>query len=338
MRYGMPYQGSKNAIAEEIIGFLPKGDRLCDLFGGGGAISDCALMSCKYKRVLYNEFNPQVAKAFKLCSSGKLNIKDSPEYFNWYSREDFFRLKDSDQIIALCFSFGNGQRKYAYAKEIEPYKKACHMAIVFDDWVEMEYLCPEVVDEAKKALHGIENIYTRRRAFGPAIVRQLKKLNNIELVKGNPLYSSCHVKKDTKTRKKDVIRDLQSLQSLQSLESLQRLERLQSMERLEITIGSYENYQYQEGDVVYCDIPYQNTNAEYGNGFNHKQFYDWASSRPYEVYISSYQIDDDRFTEVWNAEKIISISSGSDKKGIERIYCNKADVKKRLMPVQGELF
>ena len=203
------------------------------------------------------------------------------------------------------------------------------MAIVFDDWVEMEYLCPEVVDEAKKALHGIENIYTRRRAFGPAIVRQLKKLNNIELVKGNPLYSSCLVKKDTKTRKKDVIRDLQSL------ESLQRLERLQSMERLEITIGSYENYQYQEGDVVYCDIPYQNTNAEYGNGFNHKQFYDWASSRPYEVYISSYQIDDDRFTEVWNAEKIISICS---RKGIERIYCNKADVKKRLMPVQGELF
>lgn len=35
MTYGMPYQGSKNAIAEDIIDFLPSGKRLVDLFGGG---------------------------------------------------------------------------------------------------------------------------------------------------------------------------------------------------------------------------------------------------------------------------------------------------------------
>ena len=35
-RYGLPYQGSKNQIAEELLSFLPPGNRFVDLFGGGG--------------------------------------------------------------------------------------------------------------------------------------------------------------------------------------------------------------------------------------------------------------------------------------------------------------
>uniref|UniRef100_UPI00387041B0 ParB N-terminal domain-containing protein n=1 Tax=Ruminococcus sp. TaxID=41978 RepID=UPI00387041B0 len=36
--YGVPYQGNKSRIADIIISLLPEGDRLVDLFGGGGAI------------------------------------------------------------------------------------------------------------------------------------------------------------------------------------------------------------------------------------------------------------------------------------------------------------
>ena len=39
MRYGLPYKGSKNAIAEWIVSYLPKADVFCDLFFGGGAIT-----------------------------------------------------------------------------------------------------------------------------------------------------------------------------------------------------------------------------------------------------------------------------------------------------------
>ena len=35
--YGLPYQGNKSRIADIIIHILPKGNRLVDLFGGGGA-------------------------------------------------------------------------------------------------------------------------------------------------------------------------------------------------------------------------------------------------------------------------------------------------------------
>ena len=48
MRYGMPYKGSKNAIAEKIINALPEAENFYDLFGGGGAIAHCAALSGKY--------------------------------------------------------------------------------------------------------------------------------------------------------------------------------------------------------------------------------------------------------------------------------------------------
>ena len=35
MRYGLPYKGSKNQIAEWIIQNLPKADTFVDLFAGG---------------------------------------------------------------------------------------------------------------------------------------------------------------------------------------------------------------------------------------------------------------------------------------------------------------
>ena len=34
--YGVPYQGNKSRIADIIISLLPEGERLVDLFGGGG--------------------------------------------------------------------------------------------------------------------------------------------------------------------------------------------------------------------------------------------------------------------------------------------------------------
>ena len=42
----------------------------------------------------------------------------------WISREDFFKLKDTDAYVRLCWSFGNNCRGYLYNEDIEPYKKA----------------------------------------------------------------------------------------------------------------------------------------------------------------------------------------------------------------------
>ena len=35
MRYGLPYKGSKNSIAEKIVDYLPEAQNFYDLFAGG---------------------------------------------------------------------------------------------------------------------------------------------------------------------------------------------------------------------------------------------------------------------------------------------------------------
>lgn len=64
------------------------------------------------------------------------------------------------------------------------------------------------------------------------------------------------------------------------------------LDRITVTSLDYREYQYQDGDVVYCDIPYELTkhgNKEmYGEEFDHQAFWEWAESRPFDVYVSSH--------------------------------------------------
>ena len=344
MKYGLPYKGGKGLIAEKIFSELPWGKRFVDLFGGGGAMSHYAMLSLKYDSVLYNELNPDVCQLFDWAIHGKFKGET-----RWISREDFFRLKDTDPYVRNCWSFGNDNRTYCYGRTIEPYKKACHYAVVLDEWTEFERLCPEVVDAAKAALDGLTDTHERRIAFGPAIVKELKRLGDWETVEGNPLYLSCHKKPATGDatvagRLKDLqnlqrlqsLERLESLQSLESLESLERLQSLQSLERLQrlesleslerkltITNGSYEEYVYKEGDVVYCDPPYEGTSdySEHGAGsFDSQRFYDWALSQPYTIYISSYELPP-AFTLIKEIPKISSL--GNNHTITERLYTNR---------------
>lgn len=57
-KYGLPYMGSKSAIADKIIAVLPAGERFIDLFGGGGAMTHAAALSGKYSEVIYSDADP----------------------------------------------------------------------------------------------------------------------------------------------------------------------------------------------------------------------------------------------------------------------------------------
>lgn len=69
--YGVPYMGSKNAIAETIVNALPPADTLVDLFAGGCAITHCAILSGKYKQVIANDIAPFGPRLFKDAVDGK---------------------------------------------------------------------------------------------------------------------------------------------------------------------------------------------------------------------------------------------------------------------------
>ena len=129
MKYGLPYKGSKNKLAERIVRFLPKRDNLVDLFCGGCAVSHAALLMGKYKHIHINDLNWMCPTLFLDALSGKYN-----DDTRWISREDFFRLRDTDPYVAVVWSFGNNMRDYLYSQEIEPLKRAIHYAIFFSDY------------------------------------------------------------------------------------------------------------------------------------------------------------------------------------------------------------
>jgi DNA adenine methylase len=71
------------------------------------------------------------------------------------------------------------------------------------------------------------------------------------------------------------------------------LEELESLERLESSYGSYADVDILPSSTVYCDIPYVGT-VKYKSGeFDHRDFYQWALSREFPVFVSEYQMPDD---------------------------------------------
>lgn len=274
-KYGLPYQGSKSAIAEKIINFLPAGKRFVDLFGGGAAMSDCAAKSGKYETVFYNEINPLLCDLVKKAIAGFYNYSVfKPEFI---SREQFHLLKSIDGYVKYIWSFGNDGRSYLFSEELESKKRSLHNFVVFgikDDFIKTYF------DDIEKFVAAMD-IHTRRR--------QLRRYMRIKM----------------------------------AVRPHQELERLQQLERLQINNGSYLDYPYKDGDVVYCDPPYQGA-KDYGTEFDHKQFYDWVASRPYQVFFSSYQITDDRFKIIWQTTKQSLMNSGSGQFTVtEFLYTNK---------------
>ena len=99
--YGIPYMGSKDKIADSLMKVLPSGKRFVDLFGGGFAMSECAIRSGKYQKILFNDLNPLIVNLVLDAIKGKYNFKN----FNpvWISREDFEREREREMVILNTF-------------------------------------------------------------------------------------------------------------------------------------------------------------------------------------------------------------------------------------------
>ena len=188
MTYGVPYQGSKNRIAKDIVELLPDGNRLVDLFAGGCAITHAAILSGKYEKFLCNDPYPHGSNLFKNALNGEYS---KPEYLRWVSREEFFAKKETDDFVKLCYSFGNCGTTYMYNKKRELLKKGFHYAVVFDDWTYLEQYAKEnnwregLLDELKKSVEGIELVNERRLNFSRVVHKNeeigiMNRLQNLE--------------------------------------------------------------------------------------------------------------------------------------------------------------
>ena len=118
------------------------------------------------------------------------------------------------------------------------------------------------------------------------------------------------------------------LQSLESLESLERLQSLDIADKLSISNSCYKDFELPKADecVIYCDIPYRNTNKYHHDGkkldFNHDEFYDWCREKAkqgYKIYISEYQTPTD-FKVVFELEHLSILSAKRPNKVVEKLF------------------
>ena len=163
--YGLPYTGSKSRIAHWVIDNLPRGRVLIDAFAGGCAITHRALLSQKWQTIIANDINGKYPQLFADAVRGKYRDEK-----RWISREDFKRLKQQDAFFACCWSFSNNLNSYVYSKDIEPYKRALHYAIVLDDFAPMQELMPnERSNIRSRQAEGIAQARARGVQFGRPI-------------------------------------------------------------------------------------------------------------------------------------------------------------------------
>ena len=315
MQYGLPYKGSKNFIAEWVVSHFPDKTNFYDLFAGGCGVTHAALLKKNFQHYFVNDIL-EVPRLFV----DAINEKYKNER-RWISREDFFKLKDSDLYVRYCWSFGNDGRSYLYGQEIEPYKKACHYAIVFDEWELLKKMCPEVWEVAFDAMHKEKDIKQRRLKFAPAIVKELKRLNDWDLVQNNPLYKSCQFKGNKQLPK---LQSLQSLERLERLQSLGRLESLESLQRVIVSQKSYADIEIFPDSLIYCDIPYKNTNG-YDNknnksSFDYDLFYSWCLKQKEPLIISEYNMPEGDFIELDQRKKQNTLSATANNTVIEKLY------------------
>lgn len=295
MRYGVPYKGSKNQIAEWVYSHFPKATNFYDLFAGGCAITQIALMKSEYKNYFCNDIDGDGISLFMDAVYGKYQNET-----RWISRDDFFRLKDKEPYIKYAWSFGNNGRDYLYSKEIEPYKKAWHYAIYFHD-----YSLAEKLGLDFSSIKEIEDIREKYLKTKRIIENTVEDFN---LTHGNTLVRQ---------------------------QLLEALNRLQSLQSLQLSNRSYENVKIYKDSVVFLDPPYFGTNPygdDKSNNFDYEGFYEWALQQKELVIISEYNMPDD-FICIDAIEKSVLLNSGASKKAIEKLFIprKQAELYKNLL-------
>lgn len=378
MKYGLPYKGSKNKLAERIVSLLPKRTHLIDLFCGGCAVSHAALLRNKYEHIHINDINWMCPTLFIDALNGKYQNETK-----WISREDFFRLKDTDPYVAVVWSFGNNMQTYLYSKEIEPLKKAIHYAIFFRDYslgkdlgYDLSFIEP--ISDIQRRYAAVKRYFSqfghvrqqsfeggriieiaehrglRTAQYQPPVLRGRVETYQSDWKQSRGLQTSIRTSTSRMSQpslwdsKKKIDRANSATENEPTaLHRLQYRERQLSLPRnsggrfsnITSSVLDYAKVEIPNDSVIYCDIPYEDTNVyNKAEGFDYERFYDWCEHQTQPVFISSYQMPDDRFDCIEEFSHRSTLSATANNLVTERIYVPKHQKERGNRAIQLSLF
>lgn len=275
MKYGLPYKGSKNKIAEWVVSILPHGGTLCDLFCGGCAVTHAAMVSGKFDRFIINDIDHTIPHAFVKALSGGFS-----EEKRVIDRQTFEQLKNADAYVALCWSFGNNAKGYLWNDETEGAKLLACKMIMADTWKERKRYYRQFIQYLQQKRKELENRKSRmddhieehgdteeylRNELRNALKASGKTRADVDRHLGTNGMAGHYFGRSQwefptrgaydKMREMlllpeydyyghalENLQSLKNLQRLQSLQSLEKLESLENLERLE-NLGRLEKFQ-----------------------------------------------------------------------------------------------
>ena len=375
MKYGLPYKGSKNKLAERIVRLMPKRTHLMDLFCGGCAVSHAAMVMGKYKHIHINDINWMCPTLFIDAINGKYNNES-----RWISREDFFRLKDTDPYVAVVWSFGNNMRDYLYSREIEPLKKAIHYALFFSDYSlakelghDLSFIDP--IKDLQKRYMAVKHYFNQFGHFqqqsfeGGAESRnaaQKPQHQPTELggQNGSPRLQSMErqtflrvaalgmCQPSVATQKKKRILRCGEMANLERRNVPACLGELRTDEKVAAmffgggysvpitsSVLDYQDVAIPKDSVIYCDIPYLNSNVyNKAEHFDYERFYEYCGRQAEPVFISSYQMPEDRFDCIEEFVHRSTLCATANNQVTERIFVPKHQSERGNKRVQLSLF
>lgn len=106
--FGLPYMGSKNETAENIVSMFPRGRRLLDLFGGGASVTHAALVSDRFEQVVYNDLAPLMVDMLH-------RLQDEPlSPLRFVNRVEFKERYKVDPMVFFCWKFPGARPEYLF--------------------------------------------------------------------------------------------------------------------------------------------------------------------------------------------------------------------------------
>ena len=301
--YRIPYVGSKNAIAPQVIERILSNTsnhgsrRFVDAFCGGGAILYGVIQTKMFGAILGNDLHTEMIELHKNLGSLDLQyIAETPCLMlpNKTVQEKYPHVKLIDEIdpryqmaFRIVYSFGNHCRTNMWGdKMVIKYELA--RLLMFD---------PDNIGAAISGFLGIDLVipYTYKA------VRFSDRYGEYKLHLG--LYRA-------------------KLGKLRQLQQLQQLQQLEQPEQPQFSIVGYDQVSYKANDVVYFDPPYRSTldgKGYHSQSFDNDAFEEFARSLKCPVFISEYAHEIKGFTPIMRLGKQSTMNNkGSSKESKQR--------------------
>lgn len=290
---GLPYKGSKNTIANQIVAQFPRAHSFLDACCGGGAVLEAAYLSGKFERVEGIDIDDGIITLLNAVfrDFGKIDYEHKQLVTaERYKEAVRSRATLEDAVDRFIASFGFNGYDYQWGEKRRHLKYLAHQAMTLP-----------TLDGRRTAFHSfIRDLMKSGAVEGDRWSIELSEIKNLG-----------HTEQAT------------NLCRLQKVEQAMFLAARDNRTELGISKKSMFDMDYSPYDVIYFDPPYADTKGYDKAKFDFDRFHsliDGLVDSGKAVYVSEYKAPTSKFTEVLAVEKQMSQCDKLTKVVTERLF------------------